>query len=70
MTAKHLNPLFEHDNEEFCFSYPPLLLIIICNILSIFKTYYIMKANVWKLVLVKFMFLIRYVLIMRIINQW
>lgn len=70
MTAKHLNPLFENCNEKVYFNYPLLLLIINCKILLIFKAYYIMRANIWKLVLVKFTSLIMYLLIMRVINQW
>lgn len=69
MTTDHLNSLFEPGSEKVYFNYLLPLLIINCKILFVFKAYYIMRANVWKLVLVKFRFLIRHLLIMRIINQ-
>lgn len=70
MTTKSLSPLFEQDNNKVYFNYPQILLVINCKIHFICKACCIMRAGVWKLVLVKFRFLIMNLLIMRLTNQW
>lgn len=70
MTAKSLNPLFEQGNKKVYFNYPLIVLIINRKINFICKSCCTMRADVWKLVLVKFRFLIMHLLIMRITNQW
>lgn len=65
MTAKSLSPLFEQGNKKVYFNYLLILLIINCKIHLICKACCIMRAGVWKLVLVKIRFLI-----MRTTNQW